>query len=342
MKIGIIGLPQSGKSTVFQILVPNVPASADPTRPRVGITTVPDLRIDLAAGIFNPKKTTRATLEFIDFAGLSASTVAPMRTADALMAVVRFFGDATPAADFKKLMEELVLADLAIAEPRATRLAEDKKRGTKVDDRELAAVTKLTAVLSDGQPAFRAALTADESAVLRGFQLLTAKPFVVVANCDEAGFKSSSGPVAEALSAMAREYTGYQYLKLSAPVEEEIGQLEPEDRKAFLDDLGLAEPASHRIIRSAFRLLDLICFLTVGEDEVRAWPIRRGTSAQKAAGRIHSDLEKGFIRAEVSHWADFEKANGSAVELKKLGQLRLEGKEYEVQDGDVMNIRFAV
>lgn len=354
MKIGIIGLPLSGKSTVFQILCPNVPPSADPTRPRIGVTQVPDGRVDRAAQIFEPKKTTYATIEFVDFAGVkkgggdkgfSPQVIAAMRATDALMAVVRFFeaGEAvTPVADFRALMDELVIADLSVAEPRAARLAEDKKRGAKVDDKELHAVTKIGSVLSDGKPAFHAELTADEHAVLRGYGFLTAKPFVVVANCDESGFKDTAGPVTKALDELARDTSGYQFLRLSAPVEEEIGQLEPADRKAFLDDLGLAEPARDRIIQAAFRLMDLISFLTVGEDECRAWPIKRHTTAHKAAGRIHSDLEKGFIRAEVSSWADFERANGSSVELKKHGQLRLEGKEYEVQDGDVINIRFAV
>jgi ribosome-binding ATPase YchF (GTP1/OBG family) len=239
-------------------------------------------------------------------------------------------------------MDELVLADLTVAEPRAERLAADKKRGSKVDDREISAVAKVNAVLSDGKPAFRAELTPDESASLRGYGLLTAKPFVVVANCDEDGFKDTDGPISRALAALAADYPDYQFMRLSARVEEEIGELDEADRKAFLDDLGLTEPARDRIIQSAFRLLDLICFLTVGEDEVRAWPIRRGMCAQKAAGRIHSDLERGFIRAEVSSWTDFHRLGGSSVELKKAGQLRLEGKEYPVQDGDVVNIRFSV
>ena len=357
MKIGIIGLPRSGKSTVFQILVPNSPPSNDPSRPRLGMTTVPDARIDFCSGIFKPQKTTYATIELVDFAGVTkgstsdkgfgAQAVAQMRNTDALMAVLRLFsipgGDApSPVSDFRALMDELVLADLTVAEPRAERLAADKKRGAKVDDREIAAVAKVTATLSDGKPAFRAELSPEEVATLRGYGLLTLKPFVVVANCDEGGFKDADGPVSQAVATLAKDYPDYQFLRLSAPVEEEIGQLEEADRKVFLDDLGLTEPARHRIIQSAFRLLDLISFLTVGEDEVRAWPIKRGMCAQKAAGRIHSDLERGFIRAEVSAWDDFFQHKGSSPELKKAGLLRLEGKEYEVKDGDVINIRFSV
>jgi len=356
MRIGIVGLPQSGKSTVFQILVPHCPQSTDPNRPRLGVTTVPDPRIDFCAGIFKPQKVTYPTLEFVDFAGMKKSTgsdrgfsagmLAQMRNSDALMAVVRFFtmpgSSPTPVDDFRSLMQELVLADLTVAEPRAERLTADKKRGAKVDDRELSGIVKVAAVLSDGLPAFKATLTADEIQALKGYALLTAKPFVVVANCDESGFADTDGPISSAVKTMAAEYPDYQFLRLSARVEEEICQLEEADRKAFLDDLGLAETARDRIIQGAFRLMDLICFLTVGEDEVRAWPIRRHTCAQKAAGRIHSDLERGFIRAEVSSWEDFHKTNGSSVELKKNGLLRVEGKDYEVKDGDVINVRFSV
>jgi GTP-binding protein YchF len=367
VKIGIVGLPLSGKSTVFSLLVPGVPPSADPSRPRIGVTPIPDPRVDFASGVFKPKKTTYASAEFVDFAGMKKASasdrgfttqvLAQMRTVDALMAVVAFFDPAgaalglagagpgkppQPVADFRALMDELVLADLTVAEPRSERLAADRKRGARVNDRELAALEKVGATLSGGQPAFRAALAAEEAAALKGYGLLTAKPFVVVANCDEGAFRETAGPVSGALADLARDYPDYQFLRLSARIEEEIASLEEADRAAFLADLGLTQAARDRILQAAFRLMDLICFITVGEDEVRAWPIRRHTPAQKAAGRIHSDLEKGFIRAEVSSWADFQRAGGSSVELKKAGHLRLEGKEYVVQDGDVINIRFNV
>ncbi|MBI4860585.1 MAG: redox-regulated ATPase YchF [Candidatus Riflebacteria bacterium] len=353
MRIGIIGLPLSGKSTVFQILVPGCPLSTDPTRPRLGVTTVPDPRVDFCSGVFKPQKTTFATLEMVDFAGVRAggvdrgfppAVVAQMRNAEALMAVVRFFHqpgaeDPTPVKDVRLLMDELVFADLAVTEPRSERILADKKRAGRYDEKELSAVTKVTAVLSEGRPAFRADLTPEERATLKGYGLLTLKPFVVVANCDEDGFRDVDGPVSQALAELSRDYPDYEFMRLSARVEEEIGQLDEADRTAFLEDLGQKEAARDRIIRAAFRLLDLICFITVGEDEVRAWPIRRHTTAVKAAGRIHTDLEQGFIRAEVSSWDDFHRLNGSLNDLKKAGLLRLEGKEYKVADGDVINIR---
>ncbi|MGD9763832.1 MAG: redox-regulated ATPase YchF [Candidatus Binatia bacterium] len=347
MKIGIVGFPRAGKTTVFNALTglhAAVGSYADPSKPNLGTIKVPDLRIDRLSAIFNPRKTTYAEVVFVDFPGgeragvLDQSTLVQMRDADALVHVVRGFDDpsatqtADPRRDIAAFQGELVLADLAIIEKRAERLRKEKGK-----DQEAELVGRLKTALEAETPLRRLELSAAEERALAGFGLLSRLPLMVVVNAGEA---DAARPLGAALEAHL-ESEGIRGLPLCAQIEMEIAALEPADRAAFLADLGLTEPARDRFIQAAYGLLDLISFLTSGEDEVRAWPIRRGTPAVKAAGKVHSDIERGFIRAEVVAYDDFIRL-GSEAKCREAGKLRLEGKDYVVQDGDIIHYRFNV
>jgi GTP-binding protein YchF len=349
VKVGLTGFSGAGKTTVFNALTglhARTGGHGD-GKPNLGVIKVPDARIDRLAEIWSPRKTTYAEMSFVDFppprsapqrrAVLDAETIAQLRDADALVEVVRGFPDlagaaATPAADLEAFGAELVLADLAVVEKRIERLKKEKG-----NERERALLDRITPVLEAGTPLRTLGLSAEERAQLAGFAFLSLRPLLVVLNVPEAD-------VAAALPADVRaraEAEGAEALVLSAQVEAEVAELEPADRAAFLADLGLAESARDRFIRASYALLDLISFLTAGEDECRAWPIRRGTTALKAAGKIHSDIERGFIRAEVVAFEDFVRL-GSEAKCREAGKLRLEGKDYVVQDGDIVHFRFAV
>jgi ribosome-binding ATPase len=345
MKVGLTGFPGSGKTTVFSALTGLRPDPAD-RKAQLGTIKVPDARVDALAKIHQPKKTTYAEVTFVDFppplnaakkAVLDPEMVTALRDADALVQVVRGFPDvagaaATPADDIRAFTTELVLADLAQVEKKVERLKKEKG-----GERELATFSRLQGVLEAGQPLRTAGVGADDQTALSSFAFLSLRPLLVVVNVPE-------GDVAKALAddvaAAARE-VGAESLVLSAAVEAEVAELDPADRAAFLADLGLAESARDRFIRASYALLDLVSFLTAGDDECRAWPIRRGTNARKAAGRIHSDIERGFIRAEVVAFDDFVRL-GSEAKCREAGKLRLEGKDYVVQDGDIVHFRFAV
>jgi GTP-binding protein YchF len=348
VKVGLTGFPGVGKTTVFTALTGLARQEGGDRRPQLGTIKVPDARVDALAGIHHPKKTTYAEVGFVDFppprdasaqkrAVLDAETVTALRDADALVEVVRGFPDlmgspATPAADVEAFDGELVLADLAVVEKRLERLKKEKGR-----DREKALLEKLAVALGDGTPLRTLTLTDDDRRELAGFGLLSLRPLLIVLNVPEA---DAAAAVPADVAEKARA-AGAEAMALSAQVEAEVAQLDAADRGAFLEDLGLAESARDRFIRASYALLDLISFLTAGEDECRAWPIRRGTTAVKAAGRIHSDIERGFIRAEVMAFDDFVRL-GSEAKCREAGKLRLEGKEYVVQDGDIAHFRFAV
>jgi GTP-binding protein YchF len=348
MKVGLTGFTGAGKTTVFNALTG---LHADTTgagdRANLGVIKVPDVRVDRLAAVFHPKKTTYAEVSFIDFpppraapqkrAVLTADTIAQLRDADALVEVVRGFPDvmgepATPAADLEGFGSELLLADLAVVEKRLERLRKEKGQ-----EREKALLDRVRAWLEAGTPLRTMALAAEERSQLAGFAFLTLRPLLVVLNVAES---DAAAPLPAEVAARAAA-EGAEAIVLSAKVEAELGELDDADRAAFLADLGLAESARDRFIRASYHLLDLISFLTAGEDECRAWPIRRGTTAVKAAGRIHSDIERGFIRAEVTHVDDFLRL-GSDARCREAGKLRLEGKDYVVQDGDIVHFRFAV
>jgi len=268
---------------------------------------------------------------------LDSEMVSALRDADALVVVVRGFPDlagaaATPVADIEAFGTELVLADLAQVEKKVERMKKEKG-----NERELALFVRLQGLLEEGTALRTAGLSADEQTALSGFAFLSIRPLLVVVNVAEG---EVAQPVPAEVAAAAKA-VGAEALVLSAAVEAEVAELEPADRAAFLADLGLTESARDRFIRASYGLLDLISFLTTGEDECRAWQIRRGTVARKAAGRVHSDIERGFIRGEVMAFDDFTQL-GSEAKCREAGKLRLEGKDYVVQDGDIVHFRFAV
>jgi GTP-binding protein YchF len=345
MKIGLTGFPGSGKTTVFTALT-GLRAAPGERRAQIGTIKVPDARVDKLAEIHRPRKTTYTEVTFVDFpppvnptqkAVLDAEMVTALRDADALVQVVRGFPDVTGAAahpvdDVAAFTTELALADLAQVEKRVERMKKEKG-----GERELALFVRLQAALEAGKPLRTLGLGPDEQAQLAGFAFLSLRPLLVVLNVPESDVAK---PVPPDVGAAAHD-AGAEALVLSAAVEAEVAELDPADREAFLADLGLHESARDRFIRASYALLDLVSFLTAGEDECRAWPIRRGTPARKAAGRIHSDIERGFIRAEVMAFDDFVRL-GSEAKCREAGKLRLEGKDYVVQDGDIVHFRFAV
>lgn len=358
MKAGIIGLSLVGKSTLFQLLTGN-PGVAPGGRPeaRVGVATVPDPRVETLAGIFKPKKKTWATVEYVDVPGVSKGEgsalvdLPALRGVDALVHVVRAFesevvphpeGSIDPLRDASTLELELILADLGTVERRLERLEANIKKAKLAED---VAERELFVRLKDGlekeMPLRELGLSEDETRRLRGYSLLSEKPLLLVANLAEGGMSDATAYLeSSGLVEFARR-DEVAVSAVSAPIEAEMSELAAEDAQAFRADLGLDEPGLDRVIRTSYDLLGLVSFLTVGEDECRAWTIRRGTRAQLAAGAIHSDIERGFIRAEVVPCDELVTA-GSLAACREKGALRLEGKDYEVQDGDVINFRFAV
>jgi GTP-binding protein YchF len=349
VKVGLTGFSGAGKTTVFNALTGlSAPTTGGGDgRPNLGVIKVPDARVDKLTEIHRPKKTTYAEMSFIDFpppraatqkrAVLDADTVAQLRDADALVEVVRGFPDLagaapTPVADLEGFGAELLLADLAVLEKRLERVKKEKGH-----ERERPLLERCVAALGDGTPLRKLGLSQEERGTLSGFALLTLRPLLIVLNVGEG---EAAAAVPADVAARATD-EGAEALVLSAKVEAELTALDPADRAAFLADLGLQASARDRFIQASYALLDLISFLTAGDDECRAWPIRRGTTALKAAGRIHSDIERGFIRAEVVSFEDFV-ALGSEAKCRAAGKLRLEGKEYVVQDGDIVHFRFAV
>jgi GTP-binding protein YchF len=350
MKVGIAGFPRSGKTTIFNALTgqhADVGGFSEPGKVHLGTIKVPDARIDRLSEIFKPKKTTYAEIVFVDFpaaaesaggSALDTATLTQMRESDALVQVVRAFPDAVsgdapnPLRDLTNFKSELILNDLVLIERRLERLQKEKGK-----EQERALLERCKAVLDAEQVLRTMPLTPEETTALAGFGFLSRRPIMVVLNVSDADVHAEMP--AEVAHWLAAEVV--QGLVLSGKIEMEIAALEPEDRQAFLDDLGLKAPARERFIRAAYELLDQISFLTSGEDEVRAWTLKRGTTAVKAAGKIHSDIERGFIRAEVVHFDDFVHY-GSDAKCREAGKLRLEGKEYAVKDGDIIHFRFNV
>ena len=346
MKIGLVGFAGSGKTTVFNTMTGlQVPVGFGGEL-RIGTVRVPDERIDRLSKIFAPKKTTYAEISFSDIPGehgaekkgISTRALQQIREQEALCLVLRDFpnpaveGDPNPPADLEAFHVECVFADLEIVERRL-----DRAKKEKAPPNELAAFERMRTTLEDGHPLRSLSAEALDRTALRGYGFLTDRPLLVALNRGE---ERAAEPVPADLAARigALHAAG---LVLSASVEAEIAALAPDEQKAFLDDLGLSESALARFIRTAYGLLDLISFFTVGADEVRAWTIRRGTKARQAAGRIHSDLERGFIRAEVIPYAVFMEY-GSEQAVKDAGRLQIEGKDYAVADGDIMHVRFNV
>jgi ribosome-binding ATPase len=344
MRLGIIGLPGSGKATVFEALTGNRIDAARRLEAHVGTVKVPDPRVDALSAMYQPRKTIFAQVEYL-LPGRQAGAAekhldpnpwAPVRDCDALIHVLRHFGvyglkAPDPAADFNALNEEMILADLVVVEKRLERLARDRQRGRKIDNEETDLLAACRGHLEAETP-LRRFPELGTHPKLRGFALVSAKPMLVLFNNED---EDDRLPAVD--GALAPE-TG---MVLRGKLEQELAQMRPEEAEAFLAEFDIRASAMDRVIARSYELLGLISFFTVGEDEVRAWTIRRGTSALDAAGVIHSDLKQGFIRAEVVSYEDLMAAGGLA-EARKQATLRLEGKTYEVQDGDIVHVRFNV
>ena len=360
LRAGLIGFPSVGKTALFQLLtnVHDAPARGGKADAAVGVARVPDERLDKLTALFNPRKRVPATVEFADIAAAGGARtgaqalldVAPFRNADALLHVVRLFrdpsvphpaGSVDPARDVRAMEDEVILADLGVVERRLERLERDLKKTNTPDlKKEQDILLRCREALESGRPLRALELGADDAKRLKGFQFLSAKPLLLVLNLDEADLGQAADAVRLAGLEPFLEGAATRAVPICAKIELEIAQLDEADRAAFMADLGLRESGLDRVIRASYDLLGYISFFTVGEDECRAWSIPRDTPAVLAAGEIHSDISRGFIRAEVVRYEHLL-ARGSLPATREHGELRLEGKEYIVLDGDVINFRHA-
>ena len=363
MKLGIVGLPNVGKSTLFNAITNAGAASANfpfcTIEPNVGMVTVPDKRLDYLAELYQPKKFTPAVIEFVDIAGLVKGAskgeglgnkfLGNIRATDAIIHVVRCFdddnvihveGSTDPKRDIEIIDLELIMADMEMVERRIEKATKAAK-GDKKFQHEADVFKALLEHLNEGKSARSFDCDPDDAELIESCDLLTIKPIIYAANMDEDGVANyQDNPYFQTVAAIAAAENA-QVLPICAKVEEEMAELEPEDKLMFLEELGLEESGLDRMIKCSYALLGLISFLTCGSDECRAWTIRRGTKAPQAAGKIHSDFERGFIRAEIVAFEDL-KSCGSMNAAKEKGLVRSEGKDYVMQDGDVTLFRFNV
>lgn len=356
MKIGLIGLQNSGKTTIFNTLTgleADVTSySSQKVEPNHGIVQVEDERVKKLAGIYNPKKTIYATIEYIDFVGLtgnkdkndafSGSGMGLVKTADALALVVRNFDDPTSGdmpnavSDVDSIESDMLISDLIIAEKRLEKVELSKKRGIKEASLQIEekALHKIIEHLENSNPIRTLALPSDEEKAVRGFQFITQKPLMIILNSDEDNFGDNDSVIGELQNK-------YKVIEFAGTFEMELNKLEVDEAIEFMQDMNINESARDRLTKFSYELLGYCSFFTVGEDEVRAWTITKGDDAVEAAGKIHSDLARGFIRAECFSYNDLMQY-GSEKNVREKGLFRLEGKKYIVKDGDILNIRFSV
>lgn len=365
MKLGIVGLPNVGKSTLFNAITQAGAESANypfcTIEPNVGVVTVPDKRLEKLAEMYNPEKITPAIVEFYDIAGLVRGAskgeglgnkfLSHIREVEAIVHVVRCFEDTNivhvegyvdPIRDIETINLELIFSDMEVLERRMDKTRKSAKSGDKKAQEELSFMERLKTHLEEFKPARTLEMTEDEREMLKQYFLLTSKPVLYVANLSEDDIINGydNNPLLNKVIEYAKNENS-QVIPLCAKLEEEISMLSDDEKQEFLKDYGLDEPGLNKLIRASYSLLGLISFLTAGPKEVRAWTIKRGTKAPQAAGKIHSDIERGFIRAEVISFDDLVSC-GSEVVARERGLIRLEGKDYVVQDGDVIVFRFNV
>ncbi len=345
MKLGVTGLRNSGKTTIFEALTRNFGDAGNRSQNRIGVVRVPDRRVDALSDIYNPKKTTYAQIEyFLPGAGSQTadkskdqSVWTAVRDCDALIHVIRNFGgfgveEQNPQKDFLEFDQELIIADQMVVEKRLERIELDGKRGKKTDAEEFNLLKECLDCLENETPLRKKQHLAGHQA-LRGFAFLSAKPkLVLFNNSDDDEAPPDTGSLMDA----------EEFMVIRGKLENELAQMNPDEAESFLTEFNITSLAADRVIERSYALLGLISFFTVGDDEVRAWTIKAGTEALDAAGEIHTDIKKGFIRAEVLAYEDFTAAAGSYPEARKQGTVRLEGKTYPVRDGDIINFRFNV